>query len=227
MPVLIEMSSNQDTIVDTIQNNDDNGRTKFHATNGTFMLPAEKFEARAVAAFDYIHDHKSGENDAFLIAVNSDVSMQGIMDAKNAPPAERAGVESQLTRAMKIVAPLAARYPEKLIAVVFYDEPTPTPLYDRLAEEGVQLGTLHKHGYAVSADAPRIEGAHNFESVVAFTLPQNVTPVCYDLTDREDQSSMVQVVTLDGMTRPGGKPYIAASAGLKTAPVPDAPKLSL
>lgn len=181
-----------------------------HFTNGTYAYPADMIVPTSLAGFDYLNDQEETSPSALIIAVNSDKSMQGIMDAKNASADERANLEGQDTRALKVAKPIADAYPERSVVVMFYDEDTPTALYDHLAETEFGMRSLHKWGYGTDPDAPKIEGAHNFEQIFAFPLPNDTKPVCYDLTVAEDQSDVVQVVKLTETSRPnGGAPYFA------------------
>lgn len=187
------------------------GVDRAHFTNGTYTMPVDKMMPTTLAGFQCVSDNFSKPTDAFVIAINSDISMSRIMDAKNASVEERAAVESQLMRAHKVAGPLQAQHPDREIVVMFYDEDTPTALYDHLAENGFDMVTLHKHGYGTEPNAPRIEGAHNFSKVLAFPLPHDEKPVCYELTQRGNQTGTVTVVKLTEEVGPHGAPYISKS----------------
>jgi hypothetical protein len=185
------------------------GDTAIHITNGTYAYKAEMIVPTMLAGFQYISEKIAGPDDIFLIAVNSNASMQGIMDKKNASQAERDALENELTRALKVAGPLAEQHPNRTVMVAFYDEETPTPLYNLLAEEGRNLKTLHKWGYGTDPKTPRIEGAHNFGMVLGFPVVNDVRPVCDSITAMEDQSRIVKVVKLHEETGVHGKPYIS------------------
>lgn len=170
---------------------------KFHFTNGTYAAPAEIIVPTTLDGFKYLEvSNIADDDDIFVIAVNSDVSMEGIMQKKNASNAEIEALEDQFIRAMKVAAPLAEANPKRPIYIVFYDEETPTALYESFKKAGLNLETLHKHGYGTDKDAPRIEGAANFKHVIAYPLPNNSKALCHDITVGEDQSHFVKVVDL-------------------------------
>lgn len=198
--------------IDTIQDKlNKTGVDRAHFTNGTYSYDAEMIVPTTLAGFSYIDSEISRPEDSFIIAVNSDLSMNGIMNEKGASFKERANLESQITRAEKVAKPLAEKFPDRKVIVLFYDEPTPTSLYDALAlgyPEG--MVSLHKWGYGTDSEAPKIEGAHNFSKVLAFPLPNDEKPVCYDITVAEDQSDVVQVVKLTEATNAAGQPYFPA-----------------
>lgn len=183
------------------------GINSAHFTNGTYAYAADMIVPTTLSGFYYLHDQEEPSPSAFIIAVNSDKSMQGIMDAKKASTEERAALEPQETRALKVAKPLAAKFPNRDIVVVFYDEDTPTALYDYLAETGFGMESLHKWGYGTDPNAPKIEGAHNFKRVLAYPLPNDTKPVCHDITVHEDQSAFVEVVKLSETHNNAGQAY--------------------
>ena len=181
-----------------------------HFTNGTYAYAAEMIVPTTIAGFNYLNDQEEVSPSAFIIAVNSDVSMKGVMDANNASDQERYTLENQQTRALKVAKPLADEFPNRSIIIMFYDEDTPTVLYNHLAETGFGMRSLHKWGYGTDPKLPKIEGAHNFGQVFAFPLPNDTKPVCYDLTVAEDQSDVVQVVKLTETVNNAGQAYFPA-----------------
>lgn len=182
-----------------------------HFTNGTYQYDPALIVPTMLAGFQYIKDTELKTGDIFVLAVNSDLSMKnaGFIDAQD-----------QMTRAKKVAEPLALQNPDVKIVVVFYDEETPTNLYNGLAYNGISMATLHKWGYGTNPNAPKIEGAHNFRRVFGFPLPNNTKPVFYDLTAREDQSSLVKVVDLTKSIGNHFKSYIT-KAGKVLFKVPD------
>lgn len=221
------------------------GHTDLHCTNGTYSYAAERIIPTMLAGFHYLHDKVAAHGDAFLIAVNSDVSMNAIMDQKQASQEERAALEDQYQRAMKVAMPLSYQFPDRKIVVVFYDKGTPNDLYDTLAAEALNLETLHKWGYGTDPKAPKIEGAENFNRVLAYPLPNDVKPVCYGITGHADQADIIQVIKLSEVEGPHGKAYIsakgkvlfpvaalleehaeAATGSAAAAPAPGAPRVS-
>ena len=187
----------------------------FHITNGIYMLDAEKIVPTTVAGFSYLNERVAGNEDVFVIAINSNTSMNAIADQKNWDDAQRAALEDQVVRGYKVALPLTEAFPNRNIVIVTYDEDTPTALYDAMAEAGLNLFSLHKWGYGTDPAAPRIEGAHNFANVYAFPMPNDERPVCHDITVREDQSAFVQVVKLtDRLGYETKQPYILPNGRL-------------
>lgn len=186
------------------------GYENIHCTNGTYSYNADRIVPTMLAGFQYIQDKVAAHGDAFLIAVNSDVSMNAIMDQKQASQAERDAQEDQYQRALKVAMPLSDQFPDRPIVVVFYDKTTPNDLYNTLAAEALNLETLHKWGYGTDPKAPKIEGAENFNRVLAYPLPNDVKPVCYGITGHADQADIIQVVKLSEVEGAHGKAYISA-----------------
>ena len=195
------------------------GNTSVHCTNGTYAYEAAMIVPTTLAGFKFIDDKVADLSDVFLVAVNSDVSMQNIMNQKNASAAERAALEDQHVRAAKVAIPLSEMFPHRTILVVYYDKETPTDLYGSLYVAGLNLKSLHKWGYGTDPNAPKIEGAYGFRNKIAYPLPNDVKPVCFDLTVKEDQSAIVQVVKLTEAIGPHRAPYISKQ-GKVLFPVP-------
>lgn len=201
----------------------DQGIDAVHCTNGTYAYDKSRVVPTTLAGFQYVADVYASPKDAFLVAVNSSNSMSAIMDAKEAPALYRQTIEDQWTRARKAYEPLAAQFPDRNIAVVFYDEETPTALYDCFLEDSdlvndgefLRLKSLHKWGYGTDPAAPRIEGAHDFENVIGFPLPNDVKPICHNITAIEDQSAFVRVVDLRTEFGKHGQPYITTDGKLR------------
>lgn len=177
----------------------------FHVTNGTYAYSHTLIVPTVLAGFEYISDTIAGQVDPFMIAVNSNVSMQHIMEKRIAQAsaadkdklrADMAAMEDETVRAEKVAIPLALQNPGRLVIVVFYDEETPVDLYAALKAEKVFLNTLFKYGYGTDPAAPKIEGAADFKAVLAFPLVKDPKPICHDITASEDQSHCVKVVKL-------------------------------
>lgn len=241
---------------------DDTGVSdRFHFTNGTYAAAAEIIVPTTLDGFKYISDEIAEEDDIFVIAVNSDSSMEGIMEKKEVSFQERANLiddreaelsetetsseifetlqlerdalneeikvfqmqrenlEDQFTRGMKVADPLAEANPDRPIYIVFYDEETPTELYNAIKAAGLNFASLHKHGYGTDKDAPRIEGAHNAERVIAYPFPNNSKPLCHDITIHEDQSRFVEVVDLSKVYGERTA-YTQPVPQIRTAPMP-------
>lgn len=198
-------------VIDTIDEHEiaetirSSGIETLHCTNGTYAYPREKILPTTLAGFQFANDRFAKTEDAFLVAVNSDVSMADIMKAKGS--AEQA--ESQKTRITKFATTLAEQFPDRKIVVAFYDKATPTDLYRSLRQDGLHMKTLYKYGYGTDPKAPKIEGADLFDHTLAFPTPDDTRPVCYDLTQVEDQSPIVSVFKLVEEIGPHGSPYLS------------------
>ncbi|MCM2343426.1 MAG: hypothetical protein NDJ24_02570 [Alphaproteobacteria bacterium] len=196
------------------------GVHNIHCTNGTYAYPAERTVPTTLAGFQFINDQVASPYDAFLVAVNSNYSMANIMAAKNASATEIAALESEDVRAAKIADALSSQFSSRPVVVLFYHEDTPTRLYEALAATNIHLASLHKWGYGTDPKAPRIEGANNFARVFGFPLPNDVKPVCHDITAQEDQTGVVTVVRLQEQKGAHGKPYISSAGKVQfTLPV--------
>lgn len=187
------------------------GERSIHVTNGTFINSADIVVPSTLAGFQAIADDRavSDKYDAFLIAINSDKSLQRIMSGQGVSQDDIRALESQNVRAVKVAVPLAMQHQDRKIYVTFYDEETPNKLYDFFASEGVVARSLHKNGgYGIGKNARKIEGAEHFGKVIAFALPTAGTPVCYDVTPRETQR-FIDVRDLAKMVGPHGGPYLS------------------
>lgn len=179
-----------------------------HVTNGTYMAPQEVLEGTTLSGFQYIDDHVAGKenplSEAFLVAVNSDKSLDD---------AGKHDHEEQITRAMKVAMPMAKQFSDRReVIACFYDEETPNKLYEALAaNEDITLGSLHKWGgFGIGKDAPVIEGAELFNRTLAFPFYNADKPVFWNETRRGDQSDIVEVVDLHRTDKNNGGPYLDA-----------------
>ncbi|MDE2030279.1 MAG: hypothetical protein KGI97_06925, partial [Alphaproteobacteria bacterium] len=84
-----------------------------HFTNGTYAPPKDLIVPTVLAGFQQAVDEEGDEALPLVIAVNSDVSMAGIMDKKKASAEERAKLESQTVRAAKVAFPLSLQNPTR------------------------------------------------------------------------------------------------------------------
>lgn len=161
-----------------------------HATNGTYAKPVAELSGTTLAGFQFVADYHASLKDIFLIAVNSNKSMQNFSKGQK--------IEAQRTRALKAALPTAWQNAGRTVAVVFYDEKTPEALYNKLAATpDVTLKTLHKWGGYGVGDGPVIEGAECFEKVLAFPFfDQNQKPWCFDETRTGSQTSNTEVISL-------------------------------
>lgn len=185
------------------------GIHKAHFTNGTYAPLSDICVPTTLAGFKYIDDQFNTDGAALIIAVNSDVSMARINELKVQKGESVNESEDQYTRALKVAKPLAETFPDRDVIVVFYDEETPTELYDALAEREFGMESLQKWGYGTSEKAGRIEGAHNFNRVFGFPFPNDtreLAPYCNSLTPREEQDVIVKRLTTE--TGSHGAPYL-------------------
>lgn len=184
-----------------------------HFTNGTYAPPTALVVPSNLAAFQYAADNEITENTPVIIAVNSDKSMSGIIDKKielgTASNADKERLEDQNARALKVAVPLALQHPNRRVVAVFYDEETPNWLYGSLRAESFGMETLSKGGYGTDPNAGVIEGAENFRRVNAHPLPNDIKPVCAELTRKTGQKGNVHIVDLRTEIGPHGRPYIS------------------
>ena|SRR3990167_3800497 len=175
--VVIVNSTNINDIIDQMPKNGAN------FTNGTYAFPIEKIQETMLAGFEFVNS----QNDLpMVVAINSDMSMRTL---------EKNGFASQQERARKIATPLTDKFQDRQLIIIFYDEPTPTNLYRALSQQGLTK-TLHKWGYGITPQEPKIEGAEYFDAVYAFPMPVGHKPICYHETDLQSEPQKIQVVDL-------------------------------
>lgn len=178
-----------------------------HATNGTYIAEPELFIPTLISGFQYVADNVAGHKDAFVVFVNSDKSLNDMYDKtgderfKNFP--------DQFERMATIAKAMKAQFPERPVIIGFYDEETPTELYEHLRDNSmVQMGSLYKFGYGTNPAAKKIEGADCFDMTIGFPFPNDAKPVCENITDSEDQSDIVEVFKLTEEVGPHGNVYM-------------------
>lgn len=127
-------------------------------------------------------------DDAIIIAVNSDLSVNRINADKSADGVKP--IPDQYKRADQIAAPLAEMFPNRKVVVVFYDEKEPAQsrtqsdlgLYDALNEKMPNLlQTLMKGGWGTSAKEGEIVGRNLFRFTFGIPLPHDtahLAPYC-------------------------------------------------
>lgn len=176
----IIQSTDQNDIFDGIA---ETGATTLNATNGTYTAPASIVVPTTLGGFQFVADRYADKQDALIMAINSDISMQGIAAEKAALGEDIGPVEDEMTRALKVLEPLAKQFPDRQIIGVFYDEATPTPLYEFLANNTpLELNSIFKFGYGTNPNAGDIEGDILFKDVVAFPFPNDGKALCDNLT---------------------------------------------
>jgi hypothetical protein len=119
-----------------------------------------------------------------------------IMRQKGKTATEISKLENTKGRAEKIGIPVALQFPERPVAVIFYNEDKPNNLYGALRMGGIGMDTLHKWNYGTNPDAGVIDGAENFEKVYAYPLPNDMKPVCAELTRKTGQEGVVDIIEL-------------------------------
>lgn len=191
----------------------DNGVHAIHATNGTYAHAKDTLFPTTLAGFQYVSERVGGHDDAFFVAINSNVSLRGLAQQKGASEAELAALEDEQTRADKIIAALQAQHPTRKIVIAFFDQATPKELYAGLKSSGINLLSLHKWGYG-TGDTPRIEGAEFFERTLAFPLPQQAKAYAHDITPKGRQRGTVQVRDLRKEHGSHGSPYLSEDGAI-------------
>lgn len=220
-------------------------------TNGIYADKQDVVLPTTLAGFKFAVDHYSDGDEALIVAINSNDSMNKVINARinktvmdgqikarslmiddeatltdaiaiitaevtqTIKNLEKLRVDSypQEDRAAKLFNPLAEQFPDRKIVIMYYDEETPTELYDMLAMKGFGMNTLFKWGFGTKPDAPRIEGAGNFTNVLAFPFMNDAKAICHDITVAENQSDFVKVFKLheEEGTRPA---YITTDSKL-------------
>tara|TARA_R110002124_G_scaffold287365_1_gene474184 strand:+ start:125041 stop:125784 length:744 start_codon:yes stop_codon:yes gene_type:complete len=200
-----------DTDKDTIfQGIAETGASVLNATNGTYTAPDFLVVPTTLGGFQFVTDKVAGAQDALIMAINSDKSMQDIA-AEKAKKGEDIGVvEDQVTRAEKVLVPLAKQFPERQIIGVFYDESTPTELYEFLKDSTpLELNSLFKFGYGTDPKAGDIEGADCFKVTLAFPMPNDQKPLCHDLTKVSPNRAHYAIHKLTEELADNGAPYMS------------------
>lgn len=194
---------------DIFQGIAETGASSLSATNGTYVA-AQKFVApTTLAGFQYTKDNGVQPREALVIAVNSDKSMADIKAAKAALGEDIGEMEDQETRARKVAEPLARQFPEHHVVAIFYDEATPTELYEFLeSNTPFELNALFKFGYGTNPEAGDIEGANCFDKVYAFPFPNDAKPLCDNLTGRGANRDNYTVKKLTDEKCANGQPYM-------------------
>lgn len=186
--LLCESTSHQD-IITFISENAPKGA---HFTNGTFdHFPKDFIIPTLLTGFKRVTRIKPSI--PLVVAINSDESMRAL---------GKETFEPQTERADKIKEALSKCFPNNPILIVFYDEPTPTALYQKLgnyhknrARQNQLTYSLHKWGFGTKENQPGIEGAEFFELVYGFPLPDDTKPICYDET--KVKSDTIKVIVCD------------------------------
>lgn len=189
------------------------GITQAHFNNGTFTLPKQKFAPAFLAAFKRVTDLRDPVNGAdvpLVVAINSDKSMKDSYAGKDNEAALSANLVPQAERAENVASLLSALYPDRPVAIVFYDEQTPRELYSGLSGYGFGLKSLHKVGFGTSREEKPIVGAEFFEWVFACPLPFEAKPVMYndtrDSLETDVRPNLVEKLTV--VHGPHGAPYM-------------------
>lgn len=244
MNMIIIKDTDKKKIADMIAGN---GISRVHATNGAYSFPTRPSAATTLVGYQYLRDkgvYRPG--DAALIAVNSHTSLaRGIQEKiaqGSATHADIDKIEDQMARAAKPANSLTIQmqkfHPRESVIVCFYDEATPTEIYESLASDGrIRICSLHKNGFGTDPQAGRIEGAEFAENVFGFPLPNDGRPLYDDITRKQTDEDFARVQTAELKTAvgPHGKPYITPdftvliplAAGLEEfAPKPSAGRAS-
>lgn len=198
-------NTNKDDIFDGIA---ETGATVLHATNGTYTAPASIVVPTTLGGFQFVSDRYAGNDDALIMAINSDVSMQGIAAEKAAKGEDIGQVEDQMTRARKVLEALAKQFPNRQVIGVFYDEATPTALFEYLASTPLELNTIFKFGYGTDPKAGDIEADRCFKDVLAFPFPNDAKALCDNLTKRTRGRMEYTILKLTEETAPNGRFYM-------------------
>lgn len=153
-----------------------------HFTNGVFAAPVKIIFPTNLACFQRQVEKSATSNDALIIAVNSNESVEVANQKIQAQGREIPAFIDQMTRANNIAKPLSLQHPDREVIVLFYDEEAPAwekdfhetkGLYDRLKEAGFGLKSLFKGNFGTNPKAGPIIGEALFDEVIAFPLPHD------------------------------------------------------
>jgi hypothetical protein len=197
------------------------GVERVHATNGVLAGPPERLLPTNLACFKLIDDRKP-DHGVFLIAVNSDESVEKLNADKAAKGENIPPSVPQEQRAGMIGKAVAALFPTRSVYTVLYDDKTPEALYETLQDSGIEMETLFKGNYGTSPDQGRIEGAHCFAHVIAFPLPHvtaALQPYASGITEKGDLPEHGEVLRLTQEKGAHGRPYMSEANKL-LFPVP-------
>lgn len=165
-------------------------------SNGTYAtqetLPLSKILPTVIAGFQYIttaEETAKYHSLPIVVLLNSDESLKQIGKI------DFAG-RDQMQRAEDIGTWLQQCFPDNEIILCFYDETTPTELYEKLNGQ-LLTKTHHKWGYGTKPNQPIIEGAEYFDMTFGFPMPDDTNPVCYNETRMPDPNQPQQVHVVD------------------------------
>ena len=185
------------------------GASVLNATNGTYTAPANLVVPTTLGGFQFVSDKIAGPQDALVMAINSDKSMQDIAAQKALKGEDIGVIEDQMTRAEKVLAPLAKQFPDRQIIGIFYDEGTPVELYEFLKDSTpLELNSLYKFGYGTDPKAGDIEGDHCFKATLAFPMPNDQKAICDNLTKRTPNRAPYTLKKLTEELAANGAPYM-------------------
>tara|TARA_B100000749_G_scaffold257511_1_gene226874 strand:- start:1008 stop:1655 length:648 start_codon:yes stop_codon:yes gene_type:complete len=155
-----------------------------HFTNGIYALDAQLVVPTMLAGFKYVNEKQ--DKLPLIIAINSDVSIKEL---------KKGNLEKQEIRAQKVAVPLAKVFPDNQVIIIYYDQATPTALYESL-KKGQHTRSLHKWEYGKDFSAPKIEGAEHFDQVFSFPFLNTDKPMCYSDTGQAHEEQNIQIIDL-------------------------------
>ena len=236
---LVIADTNADVIAQALL---DHGVERAHFVNGIFGAPQQLVLPMQAAWFKGLDclsklsgvfntfapkDHLSlpytslvKKNDAFIIAVNSNVSVDEINEEKIARGEDTPPYVNQYERAANMAVPLAKMFPNRPVIVIFYDEKEPAKsqtqecegLYDRLNKAMPNLlQTLMKGDYGTSKEKGEIVGASLFRKVFGIPLPKDtahISPECATLNKPSQDDDNIKVMRLTDHENIFGRPMM-------------------
>lgn len=189
-----------------------------HFNNGTFTLPVDTYAPGFLAGFQCTLDQvEAAPDDALIVAINSDQSMQDSYWGKPDEKEQIANLIPEIERASDLVDLMAAMYPDRQNVVIMYDNPTPEELYRNLRRSFPSLGaSLHKIGFGTNPNDKPIVGGKYFDHLLAYPFHFDGKPVLHAETRKrlpEDRDPDA-VEKLTEFIGPHGAPYITPGGGL-------------
>ena len=200
--------------------------SRIHATNGIYGGSSKLFVPTNLACFQMISEKSGLVNlgDAFVIAVNSNVSLENNNKKLRALGKDVPPIQDQFARARNIAEPIALQFRNHPVIAMFYDEDAPAAadnrdvqqedgLYDRLARHDFEMVTLSKGGFGTDPRKAPIIGTEVFQKVYAYPFSNDTKHIqnhCADISGEPmPLSDNVEIVRLTEEVGRHGTAYMS------------------
>jgi hypothetical protein len=152
-----------------------------HFTDTEFLKAED--EPMLLASYKRVTDLHSNKKVPLIVALNSDQSLRDFYLGKPNEAELKANHIPQNIRAKKVVSLLSECFPDRKIAVVFFNEPDAYELYKSLNFWGMGMRTVHKTGLDVKQQNKPVIGGGFFDYVFAWPHYTGNKPLTH--VDRE------------------------------------------